>query len=191
MTDNETNETNDQPTGIVNATKDELAALLGVSKATIGVYCDSGMPGRTGRSSATRYNVGLAIAFHVEHRVRQALADQLKNPPDLDGIPELETSERLIAHYKAERERMRVAKESGDLIAVDVSRREIEHKLSQIRGALDSLPGSFAPFVVGLTSLEQAQRVLSRELQTLYGTLSNLPDFENDEIEPNDETTEE
>ena len=168
--------------------KKELLTVLGINSATFTGYINDGMGGRVGSGAATKYDVKSVFDFHVVRMVETALKQKssARDQSDLGDIPDKETSDAIIAHWKAKREEARTLKEIGDLIPIETANREIQHRLTQVRNSLDAIPGGWAPFVVGLTSLEHAQRTLSDQLQSMYTTLSSLPDVDDDEDEPND-----
>jgi hypothetical protein len=162
--------------------KTELAGLLGVSGSTLNTYIKKGMLGKVGSGPATKYDLQEALQFHIAEQVKLAIADARKAAPDLQGIPDIETSEAILAHWRAEREKNRTLRDANELVTIAESEKEIAFRLTQVRNALDTIPATWAPFIIAMSTVEQAQKQLNEQLQLLYQSLSNLPDDDIDEV---------
>ena len=71
-------------------------------------------------------------------------------------------------------------------------------RLGQIRNVLISVDSTWAPYVVGIKTVEDAQKMLAKQLDKLFEQLSTLQDFdeelelpENDQIETDDDELDE
>lgn len=156
--------------------KKELAELFGISVQSLNIHIANGMPGRRGAGPRTKYDVAEALAWFVSFSINQAMKSRSS-----DGSPTQYDRESLEAEkvfWQVESAKHKSLLESGELVTVTDADKELNHRLTQVRESLDAIPGSWSPFLVGLTSQEQAQRTLTEQLDSLYQTLSSLPDSE-------------
>lgn len=158
----------------MNLKRKELAELLGVSAHTITSFAAKGMPTNGKEGVSVLYPSAEAVQWYIDYRLEQSVSQRPTNP----DIPDREDSESILAYWKAEKEKNRALKEQGTLVLVEDATKEINTRLTQVRNALDAIPFSWSPFLVGLTELEEVQKQLSEQLDNLYNTLSSLPDSE-------------
>ena len=159
----------------MEVTKKELHILFGISPKTLDNYIAQGMPGRRGAGRSIKYDVKDALEWFVNEQCRQAVKGV---KPLTAGTFDREASEAELSYWKAEKEKFRALKEQSTLVLVDDAQREINTRLTQVRNALDAIPFSWSPFLVALTDIEEVQKRLSEQLDSLYNTLSSLPDSE-------------
>lgn len=164
--------------------RQEIAALLGVSSRTISDFVKKGMP-QTGVASGTRYPATECVAWYVQYQIDIALQGTT-SAALLGDVPPVEVSEAILKHWQAERERLRTLAVSEKLVSVEDSERQMNFRLTQIRNALDAIPFSWSPFLVGITDTDELQQQLGHQLDRFYSGLSSLPD--RDELEDNDPT---
>lgn len=168
----------------LTATKAEIIELLGINGNTLTNYLNDGLKeAKVGSGRNTKYVLKRVVEFHIMRRVEQSITALKGDSLELSGIPAKEVSEQIIYHWKAEEARNKAMVSHPKMIPIETSKAEINHALAQIRGALDTIPGAWAPFMVEPDTLEAAERALAVQLQDTLGMLEALPMFEADEME--------
>lgn len=163
--------------------KTELAKILDISQTQLhNLLNKDGMPGRVGSGPQTKYDITQAVPWYVRHMQAQAI----KNVPTSGPLAfNKEAEDAELTYWKKEKEKVRTLKEQGQLVPVDDAVREMNHRLTQVRNVLDTIPATWSPYIIGLNTLEETNRVLNEQLDQMFTTLSSLPDSadEEDELE--------
>ena len=109
-----------------------------------------------------------------------------------------ERSEESLQYWKMVRAKNAALKEMGITMQVDKAEKLMSARLGQIRNVLISVDSTWAPYVVGIKTVEDAQKMLAKQLDKLFEQLSTLQDFdeevelpENDQIETDDDELDE
>lgn len=157
----------------------ELSDMLSVQPRTISDFISKGMPTNGKNGPSARYPLKECIQWYINYKLLETSKSKVV---DLDGVAPIEVSEAIEKHWKAQREKNRTLKEDGVLVTVDDAKKELNHHITQIRNALDTIPFSWAPFIVMLSDVDEAQKRLNEQLDTLYNSLSSLPDSDDESV---------
>jgi phage terminase Nu1 subunit (DNA packaging protein) len=164
--------------------KADIAKILNISPSAVhNLIQKEGMPGRVGSGPTTKYDLTEVVPWYVARM--QIMATKNLPASTSAGHFDKDAEDAELTYWKKEKEKTRTLKEQGQLVPVEDAVREMNHRLTQIRNVLDTIPATWAPYVIGLNTLEETSRVLNEQLDNMYTTLSGLPDSadEEDELE--------
>ncbi len=138
----------------------ELAARLGVSEPTVTKYVREGCPVVSGGSNGVPYEFdlvavkqwldGVAEAERLADEERERQLDEIQTSlfgkdelPKVAGAEGL-TPDQRVKLYRAEFDRMRLARERGELVLANDVRVSLSLSLSELRNRLRGLPDQLA-----------------------------------------------
>ena len=97
-------------------------------------------------------------------------------------------SEESLQYWKMVRVKNAALRELGVTMRLEDAERMMSRRLEQIRNVLTTVDSVWAPYMVGLKTVEDSQRQLAKQLDILFEQLSSLQDLEsNDELPTNEE----
>lgn len=149
--------------------KSELADILGYSAATVTNYCKEGMPKvGTGVGAAARYSVAACHRWIVERAQQKAQTNKPANARTLDD-----------AKYRREEANavlveLEVAQALKEVVSRTEAVAEVEAWSSAIVRKIQTIPSSWATFVVGIGSAADAIDILTIRANKLLDDLSTV-----------------
>jgi nitrogen-specific signal transduction histidine kinase len=159
----------------------ELAEVLGISPAKISSLQNSGVFTPMSRG---KYNLTECVQKFIEVSVEYLMK---KKMPKLEDMPQ-----ENLQYWKMVRQKNAALRELGVTMKLDDAERLMSGRLEQIRNVLTSIDSVWAPYMVGLKTVEDSQKMLAKQLDILFEQLSSLQDFEPDvEDVPSDEEIDE
>lgn len=148
----------------------ELAEIIGIPPAKVSSLQNGGVFKTVGHG---KYDLGDSVRAFIEMSVEHLLKNKM---PKAAEIP----TENL-QYWKMQRQKHAALKEMGVTMQIEQAERLMSARLGQIRNVLISIDSVWAPYMVGLKTVEESQRMLSKQLDTLFDQLSTLQDFEEEE----------
>jgi hypothetical protein len=100
-------------------------------------------------------------------------ATRSKQPPAASGGPSIGEARRALAVYKAERERLAMMREKGELILVSEVRQEAARLARQVRDLLLMIPNRNAAKLATLQDQEEIRVLLQTEIESALRGLAN------------------
>lgn len=155
----------------------ELAEILDISPAKVSTLQNNGV-----FTPVSRGNYDLKECIHkfievsVEHLIKKKL-------PKITGTPQ-----ENLQFWKMVRQKNAALRELGVTMRAEDAEKMMSNRLEQIRNVLTTIDSVWAPYMVGLKTVEDSQRMLAKQLDILFDQLSSLQDFE---IEPDEVPTDE
>jgi len=162
---------------IVN--RKELAEALGISPTKVNGFQQQGIFPTVSRG---KYDLSECVQRFIELSVEHLLK---KNKPVITG-----KEEESLLYWKMQRQKHAALKEMGILIKTDDAEKIMSSRLGQIRNTLTAIDSTWAPYIVGLKNVEDAQKMLAKQVDKLFEQLSSLQDL-GDEIEIEEEEIDE
>jgi hypothetical protein len=92
-------------------------------------------------------------------------------------------NEEDLAYWKMTRQKTAALKEMGITLQLENAERLMSSRLSQIRNVLISIDSTWAPYMVGIKNVEDAQKMLGKQVDVMFEQLSSLQDFDDEETE--------
>jgi phage terminase Nu1 subunit (DNA packaging protein) len=130
-------------------TQKECAELFGLTSRQIHNLVEQGMP-RRARAGKAMYPWPSSLRWYLQHKDQQAAAKTGKEAPNADVFRrKLEAETRL--------QEIELEKEEGQLVALDYMERQLTGVLSRVRAQLLNMPGKYAPTMVGVRTIAEAQ----------------------------------
>lgn len=161
--------------------RNELADVLGITPAKISSLQNNGVFVTISRG---KYDLADCVQKFIEVSVEYLIKKEM---PKLKDIPQ-----ENLQYWKMVRQKNAALRELGVTMRLEDAERMMSGRLEQIRNVLMSIDSVWAPYMVGLKTVEDSQRQLSKQLDILFEQLSTLQDFEDiDEEIPTDDEIEE
>lgn len=151
-------------------TRNELAEALGVTPAKISAFQNQGVFTTVARG---KYDLTECVQKFIEVSVEHLMK---KSAPTLTG-----KEEETLQYWKMIRQKNAALKELGITMKTEDAEKLMSARLSQIRNVLTTIDSVWAPYMIGLKTVEDSQKMLSRQLDNLFDQLSSLQDFEEEE----------
>lgn len=151
-------------------TRNELAEALGVTPAKISAFQNQGIFTTVARG---KYDLAECVQKFIEISVEHLMK---KSAPTLTG-----KEEETLQYWKMIRQKNAALKELGITMKTEDAEKLMSARLSQIRNVLTTIDSVWAPYMIGLKTVEDSQKMLSRQLDNLFDQLSSLQDFEEEE----------
>jgi hypothetical protein len=168
--------------------RNELGDALGITPIKVSTLANQGIFTTVARG---KYNLPDCVQKFIEISVEHLLKKAQSSTP-------VERSEESLQYWKMVRAKNAALKEMGITMQVDKAEKLMSARLGQIRNVLISVDSTWAPYVVGIKTVEDAQKMLAKQLDKLFEQLSTLQDFdeelelpENDQIETDDDELDE
>jgi hypothetical protein len=165
-------------------TRQELATILGIPSAKVGTLVQNNVFASVTRG---KYDLTDCIQKFVEYSVEQLLKKYTSDKA------ESARAEENLQYWKTTRQKLAALKELGRLLYVEDAERIMTSRLTQIRNVLITIDSTWAPYMVGIKTMEESQKMLSKQLDILFEQLSELNefDFEEEEVPIEDDMDEE
>lgn len=154
-------------------TRTELADVLGITPAKISTLVSNSVFTSTARG---KYDLRECVQKYIEYSVEHVIKDISKQRPQEDATESLN-------YWKMIRAKTAALKELGITMRLEDAERLMSVRLEQIRNVLNSIDSVWAPYMVGLKTVEESQKMLSKQLDQLFDQLSTLQDFIIEETE--------
>lgn len=151
-------------------TRNELAEALGLSPAKVSAFQNQGIFLTVARG---KYDLTECVQKFIEVSVEHLMK---KSAPTLTG-----KEEETLQYWKMIRQKNAALKELGITMKTEDAEKLMSARLSQIRNVLTTIDSVWAPYMIGLKTVEDSQKMLSRQLDNLFDQLSSLQDFEEEE----------
>jgi hypothetical protein len=152
----------------------ELADLLQITPTKVTNLVDANV---LPKSINSKYDLRECIARYIEYAAEALL--KIKAPKNAQA------QEETLNYWKMVRQKNAALKEMGVTMRVEEAEQLMSIRLEQIRNVLNTIDSVWAPYLVGLKTNEDAQRMLTKQLDVLFEQLSSLQDFALEEEEPN------
>lgn len=162
-------------------TRTELADVLGITPAKISTLVSNSVFTSTARG---KYDLKECVQKYIEYSVEHVIKDISKQRPQEDATESLN-------YWKMVRQKTAALKELGITMRLEDAEHLMSTRLEQIRNVLTSIDSVWAPYMVGLKTVEESQKMLSKQLDSLFEQLSTLQDFVLDDELPGTETEDE
>ena len=162
---------------IVN--RKELAEALGISPTKVNGFQQQGIFPTVSRG---KYDLSECVQKFIELSVEHLLK---KNKPVITG-----REEESLLYWKMVRAKNAALKEMGITMQVDKAEKLMSARLGQIRNVLVSIDSTWAPYIVGIKTTEDAQKMLAKQVDKLFVQLSSLQDFDQELDLPDNEEIE-
>lgn len=160
--------------------RNELAEALGLTPAKVSSLQNNGVFATISRG---KYDLTDCVQKFIEVSVEYLMKKEM---PKLKDIPQ-----ENLQYWKMVRQKNAALRELGVTMRLQDAERMMSGRLEQIRNILTTIDSVWAPYMVGLKTVEDSQRQLSKQLDILFEQLSTLQDFEiEDEDIPTDEEIE-
>lgn len=153
--------------------RSDLAEALGITPRRVTNFTTSG---QFKYSRKGFYDLKECINAYVEYQV-ETLMKQNTTPKNISS------QEETLNYWKMIRAKNAALKEMGITMKVEDAESLMSSRLEQIRNVLNTIDTVWAPYMVGLKTTEDSQKMLSRQLDVLFEALSTLEDFEMEEVE--------
>jgi hypothetical protein len=151
-------------------TRNELADALGLTPAKISAMQTQGVFTTVSRG---KYDLSECVQKFIEISVEHLMK---KQKPVMTGA-----EEETLQYWKMIRQKNAALKELGITMKTEDAEKLMSVRLSQIRNVLTTIDSVWAPYMIGLKTVEDSQKMLSRQLDNLFDQLSSLQDFEEEE----------
>lgn len=150
----------------------DLAEALKVTPKTVNNWKDDGCP-HTGQAHNIRYD----LADVCEWLKNRAVATATKHlAPSTGDFPSKEESEAELVYWKVQTAKHEALLQSKDMVSMDDARKELALITEHLRQTILAIEFSWAPFIVGIGTLDAAQQLLRDRVDVLMQTLTNLPE---------------
>jgi flagellin-like hook-associated protein FlgL len=163
-------------------TRQELATILGIPSAKVGTLVQNNVFASVTRG---KYDLTDCIQKFVEYSVEQLLKKYTSDKA------ESARAEENLQYWKMVRQKTAALKELGVTMRLEDAERLMSVRLEQIRNVLNTIDSVWSPYMVGLKTVEESQKMLSKQLDNLFEQLSTLQDFDIEDELPDTETEEE
>ena len=134
----------------------ELAEALNISPSKVSALANQGIFPAVSRG---KYDLSICvqqfIEISVEHLLKKKSTGHSVKNEDLQ-------------YWKMQRAKHAALKEMGILIKTDDAEKIMSSRLSQIRNILIAIDSVWAPYMVGLKTVEDSQKMLSKQLDNLF-----------------------
>lgn len=164
-----------------------LSKILGVDKNTISAWIEKGLPfvkRSEKRGEPWLFMLGPVVQWAMDYSVKKALENA---GSDEDGDPELAHWELRKVKAAAETAELRLGEARGIYIRMDDAVREREEADSQVRKALNDVPGRYAEQLAESESPEECatilQEAMDEALARLVVTFTDGPEEETEAVE--------
>lgn len=155
-------------------TKAEAAERLNCTPKSIERWCQEGMP-RMGTGRAARYPWPEILLWRDARRERQIRAEYDERDPDeLD----LETERARLVAAQARLAELELAQAEAKLVTVEYADAREAARLQRLRAKLLAFPSRWAPRLVGLRSIAEAQLALEPAITEAMQSLSETAEDE-------------
>ena len=153
--------------------RSELADYLGVTASRISALAQVGGVKSAGHS---KYDLTASIQAYIDYSVEGLVRAKINEVGTGNN-----TSEEDLQYWKMVRQKTAALKEMGITLQLENAERLMSSRLSQIRNVLISIDATWAPYMVGIKTVEDAQRMLGKQVDIMFEQLSSLQDFEEEE----------
>lgn len=160
----------------------ELADILGIPPAKISTLVSNNILMSTARG---KYDLKECVAKYIEYSVEQVIKDKMKHQQSNEDATE------SLNYWKMVRQKTAALKELGVTMRLEDAEQLMSIRLEQIRNVLNTVDSVWAPYMVGIKTVEESQKMLSKQLDNLFEQLSTLKDFQLEDELPDTETEEE
>lgn len=160
--------------------RNELAEIFGMTPAKVSSLQNGGIFAPVSRG---KYDLSDCVQKFIEYSVEYLMKKEM---PKLKDIPQ-----ENLQYWKMVRQKNAALRELGVTMRLEDAERMMSGRLEQIRNVLTTIDSVWAPYMVGLKTVEDSQRQLSKQLDILFEQLSTLQDFEPEQEDiPTDEEIE-
>lgn len=155
----------------------ELAEILDIPPAKVSTLQNNGVFTPVSRGNYDlKESIQKFIEISVEHLIKKKL-------PKTTGTPQ-----ENLQFWKMIRVKNAAMRELGVTMRAEDAEKLMSTRLEQIRNVLNSIDSVWAPYMVGIKTVEDSQRILAKQLDILFEQLSSLQDFDVEvEIPSNEE----
>lgn len=143
----------------------ELGDALGISPAKVSAMQSQGIFPPVARG---KYELSECIRAFIEVSVEHLMK---KRPQSAD-------EDTNLLYWKTMRMKHAALREMGITMQVEAAEKLMGTRLMQIRNVLTAVDSTWAPYLVGIKTVEESQKQLSKQLDKLFDQLSGLQDFE-------------
>lgn len=159
----------------MNVNQTQLAEILGVSTRQIRRWQDAGLPYSGDRTSRT-YDTTEVVRWLLD-RERERIREEAVEAEDGEALPTKAESKRRREAIRAKKAALDLAERQGRMVGRDTFREVLGEVLDGLRHVILQLPGRWAPRVVGIQSIREAEARLRELARELLAHLSGaLPD---------------
>ena len=162
-------------------TRTELADVLGITPAKISTLVSNNVFTSTARG---KYDLKECVQKYIEYAVEHVIKHKIETQSAKDDAAE------SLNYWKMVRQKTAALKELGVTMRLEDAEKLMSVRLEQIRNVLNSIDSVWAPYMVGLKTVEESQKMLNKQVDQLFEQLSTLQDFIPEEELPDTETEE-
>jgi len=145
----------------------ELAEILGIPPAKVSSFQNQGVFTPV---SFGKYDLKECFHKFIEVSVEYLLKKQM---PKSSGTPQ-----ENLQFWKMIRQKNAALRELGVTMRAEDAEKLMSNRLEQIRNVLTTIDSVWAPYLVGLKTVEDSQKMLAKQLDVLFDQLSSLQDFQ-------------
>jgi len=160
-------------------TRNELAEALGITPSKVSGLQTNGVFNTVSRG---KYDLTECVQKFIEISVEYLIK---KNPQK-----EQAGQQENLQYWKMVRQKNAALRELGVTMRLEDAERLMSGRLEQIRNLLTAIDSVWAPYMVGLKTVEDSQKMLGKQLDILFEQLSTLQDFEPEEELPDSDAIE-
>lgn len=153
--------------------KTELAEALDVTTRSIETFQtepDFPQPRREGRSN--RYPAAACIAWFLEYRIGQRIGES-----DDGETLDLQQEKARLAKVQRERQALLLARERGELVAVEAVADGVGSEYDRVRARVLALPAKLAPIIAIESDIDVCRYLIEREVHAALLELSSPDDI--------------
>jgi hypothetical protein len=165
---------------ILFVSRSELAEYLGVTPTKVTQLAQVGGVKSAGHS---KYDLTASIQSYIDYCVEGLVRAKINEVGSTGG-----NNEEDLQYWKMTRQKTAALKEMGITLQLENAERLMSSRLSQIRNVLISIDATWAPYMVGIKTVEDAQKMLGKQVDQMFEQLSSLQDFDDEETEVSIET---
>lgn len=160
------------PDGAQIMSKEEIAALLGVNPATVRRWLEEGCPLAEPTARGRPFALHLPDVFAWRVRVAEERAGA-RAAPAADGDYDYETARTLKTAYDAERARVKLLRETGEVVDRRIAAKIVEAELADVRASLQSLPSRLCLDLAVETDKRRVYERMTVEINEVLQALSS------------------
>jgi phage terminase Nu1 subunit (DNA packaging protein) len=131
----------------------ELASRLSITPREVYNLVQKGMPRRV-RNGKVDYPAARCVQWYIQYKV-----ESTKKPVDDDKSKKKDLLERQL-EAEVRLAELELAREEGRTVTVEYMEAQLEGILQRLRSKLLNIPGKYAPMLVGLRTMAEAQAKL-------------------------------
>jgi len=146
--------------------RQELADAIGITPSQV-----TSLAGRGVFKSVRKgfYNLADSVQAYIDDQTEQLVKQHTPK--------QTVAQEETLNYWKMIRQKNAALREMGVTMKTEDAESLMSIRLEQIRNVLNTIDSVWAPYMVGLKTTEDSQKMLSKQLDTLFEQLSNLQDF--------------